>query len=339
MNLESARELKMICLKQHLEELPRIQELWLSARSRRLSTRMHPTIAFGIRPMGNANYYLAIRVQNRALLKSRQLASFVERAREEVHVRYIGRVVKYNGIKNPFQITQRPLIIGASVANYNVTVGTIGCFVMPRVGGGPCILSNNHVLANEGKSMAGSEILQPAPSDQGVLSDTVATLTNSFPLDRNGINQVDAAVATIRPGIQFNANLLTGLGTLGSTLGPLLANKDIVFKIGRSSGLEKGIVSVVELSNVHIDYDIGNLRFDDQIEIENAPGEDAFAQPGDSGSLVVNQNMQAVGLLCGGSDQGGIDSQGPYYANHIGTVFDKLQVDLSTHSNIPQAIV
>jgi hypothetical protein len=339
MNIDSARELKMICLKQHLEELPKMQELWLSARSRRLTKKVHPTIAFGIRPMGNSNYHLAIRIQNRALLKSRQLAGFIERAREEVHVRYIGRVVKYNGNASQFQTIQRPLIIGASVANYNVTVGTIGCFVLPRAGGGPCILSNNHVLANEGKSKTGSEVLQPAPSDQGVLSNTVATLTNSFPLDRSGINQVDAAIATIGPGIQFNANLLTGLGNLSSTLGPSLVEKDTVFKIGRSSGLKKGIVSVVEVSNVHIDYDIGNLRFDNQIEIENAPGEDAFAQPGDSGSLVVNQNMQAVGLLCGGSDQGGIDSQGPYYANHIGTVFDKLQVDLSTQSNIPQAIV
>lgn len=334
MRIDSVRELKANCLKQHLEALPSMKELWLSGKSRRRTRKVHPTIAFGIRPLGKANFHLAIRVQNRALLKSVQLASFVERARGEVDVRYIGRVNKLNGNPTPFQNTQRPLIIGASVANVNVTVGTIGCFVTPRAGGAPGILSNNHVLANEGKAAKGSEVCQPAPSDNGDETDTVATLTNFVPLTLSGINLVDAAVATIAPGIQFNATLLTGLGNLNPTPAPSPVNNATVYKIGRSSGLQKGIIQAAEISNVHIDYDMGNLRFDDQIEIENAPNGDAFAQPGDSGSLVVNQNLQPIGLLSFGSDQGGIYSQGPFYANPISAVFDKLQVNLTATSNI-----
>jgi hypothetical protein len=72
---------------------------------------------------------------------------------------------------------------------------------------------------------------------------------------------------------------------------------------------------------------LDNLRFDDQIEIEGA-GSGPFSQGGDSGSLIVDDDLMALALLFAGGDQGGSNDQGLTYANPIQTVFDALGVDL-----------
>ena len=41
-------------------------------------------------------------------------------------------------------------------------------------------------------------------------------------------------------------------------------------KVGRTTGKTLGRVTAFELDNVVVGYDIGNLRFDNQIEIEGA---------------------------------------------------------------------
>ena len=71
------------------------------------------------------------------------------------------------------------------------------------------------------------------------------------------------------------------------------------------------------------------LRFDNQIEIEGA-GNKAFSDSGDSGSLIVDAQQRAVGLLFAGGDVGGSNGKGLTYANPIGAVLDKLKVDLYT---------
>ena len=61
-----------------------------------------------------------------------------------------------------------------------------------------------------------------------------------------------------------------------------------VIKIGRTTGRTAGLVTALELDNVTVRFDIGVLRFDNQIEIE---GEDdgPFSDGGDSGSLIVGR--------------------------------------------------
>jgi hypothetical protein len=86
-------------------------------------------------------------------------------------------------------------------------------------------------------------------------------------------------------------------------------------------------VTAFELDHVIVGYDIGNLRFDDQIEIEGS-GSGPFSQGGDSGSLIVNATRQGVALLFAGGDQGGSNGQGLTYANPIATVLDRLKIDL-----------
>lgn len=76
-----------------------------------------------------------------------------------------------------------------------------------------------------------------------------------------------------------------------------------------TTGLPHGRVTAFKLDNVVVSFDIGNLRFDDQIEIEGA-GDGPFSDGGDSGSLIVGRDKRGVALLFAGGDQGGANDQG-----------------------------
>ncbi len=76
-----------------------------------------------------------------------------------------------------------------------------------------------------------------------------------------------------------------------------------------------------------VNYDIGNLRFDGQIEIEGT-GQKPFSDGGDSGSLIVNAGMQAIALLFAGSDLGGRNNRGLTFANPIHRVLKDLKASL-----------
>lgn len=76
-----------------------------------------------------------------------------------------------------------------------------------------------------------------------------------------------------------------------------------------------------------VGYDIGDVRFDNQIEIEGA-GDAPFSQGGDSGSLIVDADRRAVALLFAGGDQGGANGKGLTFANPLTAVFGALKIDL-----------
>ena len=105
--------------------------------------------------------------------------------------------------------TVRPAIPGFSVGHPAASFGTLGCFV--RKIGDPStvyILSNSHVLADDGLASPGDPILQPGRSDQnGPGNFTIALLEDRVPFifNRNGFpNRVDAAIARVRPEIQID---------------------------------------------------------------------------------------------------------------------------------------
>ncbi|MCZ6699237.1 MAG: hypothetical protein O7D94_09935, partial [Planctomycetota bacterium] len=87
------------------------------------------------------------------------------------------------------------------------------------------------------------------------------------------------------------------------------------------TGLTRGRVSAIEVDRVLVEYDMGVLRFDEQIEIEPV-GTRPFSLGGDSGSLIVDRRRRAVALLFAGND---VDAT---FANPIGAVLDALRSDL-----------
>ena len=333
MHLDSARELKQQALKQVLNPMlataPQVLGLAMPATSMKVLKTAPRLMAIGVAPAGKDQYKLAIRIQRRQFAMAPEVERLRSIARGEVDVRFIGRVHKRAA---PWQrARQRPLLIGCSVAHYDVTAGTLGAFVR-TVGKRDeiCMLSNNHVLANENDAAKGDAVLQPGPYDAGRRTrDHVATLERFVRLRTSRPNLVDAAIARLQPGIEWKAAELRDLGKLkGAASDPVEAGARVA-KLGRTTGLTRGRVTAFELDDVVVGYDIGNISFDNQIEIEGA-GSDPFSDGGDSGSLIIDSARRAVGLLFAGSDMGGRNGKGLTYANPIAPVLEALKLELLT---------
>jgi S1-C subfamily serine protease len=291
------------------------------------------SIALGLAPHSNG-YRLAIRLQRPSLRNSSLVEHVTRRARGEVDMRIVGRIDKRTkklAALPWYQRNTRPLLIGASVGHVKITAGTLSGFV--KRASAVYLLSNNHVLANEDRAKSGDWIIQRARFDGGKHpADDVARLKYWIRLKKSETNFVDAALGAIEQGITYNANVLTGLvngkDRKLAGIGPEFIDEgDVVYKVGRTTGATKGRVTAFDLDNVVINYDIGNLRFDGQIEIEGT-GQGPFSDGGDSGSLIVNADMQAIALLFAGSDSGGRNNLGLTYANPIHRVLKDLKASL-----------
>ena len=190
------------------------------------------------------------------------------------------------------------------------------------------ILSNNHVLADENRGKVGDAIVQPGRHDGGgPPADVVGQLGRFVRLRRAGVNHVDCAVAALGDGTKLNHTKLGDLGKLLGLAAELVEENVAVSKVGRATGTTQGRVTAFELDNLVVRFDIGELRFDNQIEIEGA-GDSPFSDGGDSGSLIVDPECRAVELLFAGGDQGGSNGRGLTYANPLHAALDALKVDL-----------
>ena len=311
----------------------KIQRLSFSAGIN--SLRQHRSIAIGITRRAN-EYKLAIRIQRQALMHSPLVEQLVAKAKGEVDIKLIGRVDK----RQPPKATElaalpwnradmRPMLIGASIAHHLVTAGTIAAFVKDDAG--TYVLSNNHVLANENNAQAGDAILQRASFDGGqIAGQSIATLNRWITLDALSANTADAAIASVNPA-DIDPTLLRGIlnGNDQTLRGVALANSSTVYKIGRTTGVTEGRITAFEMDNVVVGYGMGEITFNDTIEIESASAAH-FSDGGDSGSLIVNGQFEGIGLLFAGSDAGGSNGLGVTYANSLFHVLEVLKVQLIT---------
>ena len=304
----------------------------LSAQSMGNLAGPRRAVALGIARKGKHDFQLAVRVQRPELLDSPHVRALVKSAKGEADVRYIGRLMKRAPAAAAVPWTQknhRPLQIGTSIGHFKITAGTLGCFVKRRTDGTVLILSNNHVLANENDAAIGDTILQRGAIDGGKKpKDVVGKLAGFVKLKTTGANLVDCAVASIKSGIKLDMNRMKGVGTLAGQGAAFVDEGTEVHKVGRTTGVTQGKVTAFELDDVVVGYDIGDLSFDDQVEIEGA-GDRTFSAGGDSGSLIVDADRKGVALLFAGGDQGGSNGKGLTYGNPIQAVLDALKVDLA----------
>ena len=330
MRLDSVRELKASLTGTLLAPLATaaVASRSLNIATQRVSAAagLHRTIALGVAPRARNDFRLAVRVQRRAMEQSRELETIQRQASGEVDVRYVGQVVK-RALRWHMR-RNRPLRIGGSIGHVRVTAGTLGCFVRDRSGGATLILSNNHVLADENRAKAGDPIIQPGDLDGGKdPGDRVGTLGRFARLKRAGVNLVDCAVCTVDEQLRYSPRQLTGLGRLAGVGPEIVDERQEVAKLGRTTGFTHGRVTAFEIDNLIVGFDVGDLRFDNQIEIEST-ADRSFSDGGDSGSLIVTGDLHAIGLLFSGSDQGGADGQGLTFANPLRPVLDALKVEL-----------
>lgn len=196
----------------------------------------------------------------------------------------------------------RPAVPGVSIGHYRVSAGTFGAVVYDKRTGEPFILSNNHVLANssngrDGRARIGDSIYQPGVADGGtstnkVLAKLVRYQTlDDFPRE----NEVDCALARPIKREDIAPEILE-IGLVSGITEPVVGMT--VKKSGRTTGLTEGQIRAINVTT-QVNYGQGRiLRFKNQIFTTR------MSEGGDSGSLVVNEKNQAVGLLFAGSDQG-----------------------------------
>ncbi|MFB9377021.1 hypothetical protein ACFFKU_02560 [Kineococcus gynurae] len=217
----------------------------------------------------------------------------------------------------------RPLHPGLSIAQEDVTAGTLGAFVRVEGSDGVYILSNNHVIADSDRASVDDPILQPGPADGGQAADRVARLARAIPLAAGDGNTVDAAIALLADGEEFDPTY--PVGRITGFTDP--EDEVDVEKVGRTTGWTTGRISAIELDDVAVEYPVGVVSFDGQFEVT---GHDrAFSAGGDSGSLVyLPGSGQAVGLLFAGSERGGDNGTGLTFCNPIGLVLSALGATL-----------
>ncbi len=128
-------------------------------------------------------------------------------------------------------------------------------------------------------------------------------------------NQVDGALCLLDE-ISYKTNYLTYYdGVKG--VNELAGVGTAVHKLGRTTGHTLGEITQTNVV-VDVQYGAGIARFEDQISVESNI-EDPFSAGGDSGSLIVDENDNAVALLFAGNNV-------TTFANPIDEVINQLNI-------------
>lgn len=219
----------------------------------------------------------------------------------------------------------RPAMPGCSVGHVDLDgYGTFGLLVKKQAGQGTglFILSNAHVLARDGLASVGDDVIQPAPADIVGPSGTIATLAHwePFKFDKTGWpNLVDAAIARVTRSKKVKRRIRE-INVLPVATSSQITEGMVVKKVGRSSDLVVG--HVIETStnmkweHMKTKSTLGEVRYSDQVRCS------LIGVPGDSGSIVLNDQNKVVGLLAAGSDS-------DCWFNKIEHVFSALQIKIA----------
>lgn len=243
-------------------------------------------------------------------------------------VKEVGEVVALQSTTDRW----RPAPGGVSIGHHAITAGTLGTVVRDASDGGLLLLSNNHVLANSNDAQKGDPILQPGPLDGGSReNDTLAELqrfveirfkgnqeNNGCKLSRAVVKTLNTVASWIGSGTVFSARSTGPANAVDAAVAkPLSENmvKDEIFKVGKVSGIAQASVDMkvkkcgrtTELTSgritvldttIQVGYGAGRMA-----TFEHQMLASGMSQGGDSGSLIVDEQNHAVGLLFAGSDQ------------------------------------
>lgn len=274
---------------------------------------------------------LALRVYVERKLPEAALAAPVPKV---MHIPAVGDVVTdvvEIGRIEPETYTSRarPIMPGCGLGHLRVNVGTFGCVVRKRDGGPErYVLSNSHVLAWSGLATVGDVIIQPGAYDGGAQpDDIVAQLSDFVPFDyaeTGAPNVVDAAIARILLSGADTRRELRILEVAPQGVSTRLRRGMKVHKVGRTTDHTWGeildldarpVIPYQNPANPDDRYDKVPVRFRDQVLCTR------YTAGGDSGSIVLSEYDNAVGLHFAGSPSSSL-------FNKIENVFDALDIEL-----------
>lgn len=221
------------------------------------------------------------------------------------------------------QRNHNPLCCGLQIQNFDfdlrnghtanniTTIGTLGCFVKLN-DDRTALISNNHVIAGENDGLTGQDrILQPGAVKIGsgdevaILEDFVALRDSPpgarYPDPNIRFNQVDAALAVLltdKPHLQAflqERNCPPPSGTTTATL------DERVIKVGRTTAKTMGKITNIGVTIGPVLYDSGEAWFNGCFEITSDPSGGLFSDGGDSGSVIMTEKGDIVGLLFAGN--------------------------------------
>lgn len=219
----------------------------------------------------------------------------------------------------------RPAMPGCGVGHPRITVGTFGCLVKKKGDkkGRLYILSNSHVLANQGVASVGDDVLQPGRADGGRQpKDVIATLDDWVPFVFSATgypNLVDAAIAKVRRKGSVDKRIRI-LGIQPTGVSRTLRRGLSVKKVGRTTDFTTGVIRDINyrlaLSYKNPAGGKGRAGLRDQVLCTR------YTAGGDSGSAVLNNRNRIVGLHFAGSPSTSI-------FNRITHVFQALDIQLA----------
>ncbi|THU36105.1 hypothetical protein FAM09_22235 [Niastella caeni] len=249
----------------------------------------------GVGERGNGEHFIKILTKSKSTLEPNNLARYYGVNKQDIAIQETG-LIKFKFPTN----NHRPPFPGISVGHYQITAGTLGCYVSDNKNK-VYVLSNNHVLANTNKAYYKDPILQPGKLDGGKKArDVIAELSYLVELQFVKPNTMDAAIAEVVQEID-PVFLINRKNKISGTTNP--QNKMRVEKFGRTTGHTKGKISTRNL-DLKVDFDGKEIDFQDQFEVTGNKGK-MFCDGGDSGSLIFESGtLKAVGLLFAGSDDG-----------------------------------
>jgi len=273
--------------------------------------------------------YVAKKVSPQFLPPSRMLGQryYIGRDYIDVDVLETGPIYPLS-----FTARERPAPSGISIGHPAITAGTLGCLVTDNLDGTTCILSNNHVLANQNAANIGDAIIQPGTFDGGSSpADNIGTLKRFVMINATG-NTVDCAIAQVDAPVagnvvdQMKNNLMpvptpdhpaVGLlfaggcnRTLMNPIRDVLSQLNVQFpagagaftaadigmnleKVGRTTEYTTSTVTEIDVT-VTISYDFGPATFDHQIATA------WMSDGGDSGSIVCRGGEGGSADHCNG---------------------------------------
>ncbi|AYF53605.1 trypsin-like serine protease [Clostridium botulinum] len=205
---------------------------------------------------------------------------------------------------------KRPVTGGYCIGVKGLKTATMGCLVGNSHS--DYILTSNHAIINNKREKLKAVVFQPSPEYGGKESEDiigkVVTFTRVLP--QSQINDSDAALV-LTDRIKSSIDI-TFIGPIRGTSDGRVGQK--VQKVGCISGLTTGNITTIN-TTIMINYLGEEVLFKNQIVTTK------MSVDGDSGSVLLNNNKEAIGLLMANSKSNTV-------YNDINIVLTKLYVHI-----------